>query len=184
MTQTDIAILLIIIWAGFRGWRNGFLKEVISAVGFFAGLLIAWFLYDSFSDILFPNIGKDASLGRTFSRMLVFVLLWIASPIVLGLVANMITKGLKGLHVGFLNSFLGTIIGILKYVILVSFIMGALNLLGVIDKKESQKSVFYKPVSSLCSYAFDKMERKAKAVLTGNEEEKADTVWIPVHGKK
>lgn len=185
MTQTDIAIVLIIIWAGFRGWRKGFLKEVISAVGFFAGLFIAYFLYDSFSETLFPNIGENASFGKAFSRMLVFVLLWIVSPIVLGAVANMVTKGLKGLHMGFANSALGVLVAVFKYIVLMSFVVGAVNVLGITDKKESEKSVFYKPVAAVCGYAFEKIEWKAKSVLTHDEEEeKADTVWIPIHGKK
>ena len=28
MAQIDIVILLLIVWGGFRGWKNGLLKEV------------------------------------------------------------------------------------------------------------------------------------------------------------
>ena len=37
----DIFIIVLTVWALVSGWRNGFLKELVSSLGFLAGLLVA-----------------------------------------------------------------------------------------------------------------------------------------------
>ncbi len=50
MPFIDFVILLLVIWALYKGWRQGFLKEIISMVGFVVGLFVAAGLYSSFEN--------------------------------------------------------------------------------------------------------------------------------------
>ena len=43
----DLFIVILFVWALFSGWRNGFLKEVVSAGGFIVGLLVAALFYQT-----------------------------------------------------------------------------------------------------------------------------------------
>ena len=95
MPFIDFVILLLVIWALYKGWRQGFLKEIISMVGFVVGLFVAAGLYSSFGEYLSPHIGASP----TVANILAFLVLWIVVPIVLGLVANLLTKALKGMKI-------------------------------------------------------------------------------------
>jgi len=183
MAQIDVVILLIAIWGAYRGWKNGLLKEVVSTLGFLLGLLIAYLLYARCGDYLSFYISDNVTMGKIIGRLVAFVLLWIVSPIVLGTLATLVTKTLKGLHLGFLNSLAGSVVGIVKYAILLSFIFAAMSVSGILSKEKRNQSVCYQTVAALASRVFDEFQWKSQPA-DNPEEETADTLWIPVHPKK
>ena len=75
----DLFILVLMIWAAFNGWRNGFIKEVVSSVGFLAGLLIAATCYITFVDYLAVT-GTESNM---FTSVVSFFLLCFVVSIVL-----------------------------------------------------------------------------------------------------
>ena len=169
MAQIDVVILLIAIWGAYRGWKNGLLKEVVSTLGFLLGLLIAYLLYARCGDYLSFYISDNVTMGKIIGRLVAFVLLWIISPIVLGTLATLVTKTLKGLHLGFFNSLAGSVVGIVKYAILLSF--------------KRNQSVCYQTVVSLTGRVFDNLHWKKQRSDT-SVQQTADTLWIPVHHEK
>lgn len=78
---------------------SGFLRQIVSIVGFLAGLLVAMMLYSVFGDWLAPCIGTDVSVGRA----LAFVLLWIGIPIILLWIARILTRTIEAVSLGGLN---------------------------------------------------------------------------------
>lgn len=109
----DIFIIVVLLWALFSGWRSGFVKEVTSLIGALVGLLIAATCYSAFGEYLAVN-GSETNM---VTSVIAFFLLWIIVPIVLGFAANVLTKSLKGLHLGMPNSILGAVVSALKYII-------------------------------------------------------------------
>lgn len=181
MAQIDIVIILIAVWGAYRGWKNGFLKEVVSTLGFLLGLFIAYRLYAQFGDFLAPHIGVNSTTSTIVARLIAFMLLWVVSPIVLGLLATLVTKTLKGLHVGFLNSMAGSLLGVVKYVVLLSFIFGAMSMLGIISKEKRDESKCYQKVAAIANSVFKEAQWKRSKKEMPVEEDVADTVWIPIH---
>ena len=110
MAFIDFIILLLAIWAVYRGWRAGFLKEIISMIGFFVGLFLAAALYSNFGEYLAPKIGASPGV----SDVIAFILIWVVVPILLGMVANILTKALKGMKLGLPNSILGAALSTMK----------------------------------------------------------------------
>ena len=102
----DIFIIVVLLWALFSGWRAGFIKEVASMVGALVGLLVAATCYSSFGEYLAVN-GSETNM---VTSVIAFFLLWIFVPIVLGYVANVLTKSLKGMKLGMPNSILGALV--------------------------------------------------------------------------
>lgn len=150
MEFIDFIILLLVIWAIYKGWRAGFLKEIISMIGFFVGLLVAAALYSKFGEYLSPRIGASPGV----SDVIAFILLWVVVPIVLGLVANILTKALKGMKLGLPNSILGAAVSVLKYVVLMSCIFNVMSAIGIISREKSENSLFYEPVKNSLKEAF------------------------------
>ena len=149
MPFIDFVILLLVIWALYKGWRQGFLKEIISMVGFVVGLFVAAGLYSSFGEYLSPHIGASP----TVANILAFLVLWIVVPIVLGLVANLLTKALKGMKIGLPNSILGAAVSLIKYLILMSCVFNVMSFLGIVSQAKAEESFLYEPVKNSLGYA-------------------------------
>ena len=75
----DIFILILLLSAAFSGWRSGFLKEVVSTVGFLVGLFVEATRYKTFGQYLAVN-GSEANM---LTSIIAFLLLWVIVPIVL-----------------------------------------------------------------------------------------------------
>ena len=74
MNALDILILAVVLVGFVKGLMCGFFRQVVSIVGFLAGLWVAFMLYSVLGDWIAPYIGSDVSVGRA----LAFILLWVA----------------------------------------------------------------------------------------------------------
>ncbi len=169
MPFIDFVILLLFIWATYKGWRQGFLKEIFSMAGFVVGLFVAAGLYSSFGGFLSPRIGASP----TVANILAFLVLWIVVPILLGLAANLLTKALKGMKIGLPNSILGAVVSVVKYLILMSCVFNVMSFLGIVGKDKAEESYLYEPVKNSLGYAF-------KAYSESHQQDNAaaeDTVY-------
>ena len=135
MAFIDFIILLLAIWAVYRGWRAGFLKEIISMIGFFVGLFLAAALYSNFGEYLAPKIGASPGV----SDVIAFILIWVVVPILLGMVANILTKALKGMKLGLPNSILGAALSTMKYLVLMSCIFNEMSAIGITGPEKDQR---------------------------------------------
>lgn len=107
----ELLCLAILLYGAFRGWKNGLVKEVISFVGFFLGFFIAYEYY------------KRSEVG-----VVGFLLIWIGIPLILGMIAWLITKVLnKIIVVSTLNKLLGAAAGFLKYAFLIGCVILAID---------------------------------------------------------
>ena len=185
MTEIDFIIILTLVWGAYRGWKNGLLKEVVSMLGFFVGLFIAYELYGVFGEWLAPQLSGNVSVGRVFGRVLAFIILWVVVPIVLGLVATVLTKTLKGLRLGFPNSMLGLLVGALKFYILLSFVFGAMDALHILSQEKKDASLLYNTVALAGDQVFhhDDRARPADDAQQGDSVQ-SDTTWIEIHHDK
>ena len=118
----DLFVIILVLWAAFSGWRNGFLKEIISSAGFLIGLFVAATCYATLGKYL----SVDGTETNMFTSIVAFFILWIIVPIALGFVANLLTKAMKGIQLGMPNSILGALVGILKYALLISCVFNAM----------------------------------------------------------
>ena len=144
MAFIDFIILLLAIWAVYRGWRAGFLKEIISMIGFFVGLFLAAALYSNFGEYLAPKIGASPGVSDV-----------IAVPILLGMVANILTKALKGMKLGLPNSILGAALSTMKYLVLMSCIFNVMSAIGITGPEKTKDSVLYNPVKDALGKMFE-----------------------------
>lgn len=168
----DIFVVIMLLWAAWRGWQAGLLKEVVSTVGFLVGLFVAATCYKAFGEYLAVN-GSETNM---VTSIVAFLLLWIAVPIVLGLLANILTKALKGMHLGLPNSVLGALTGALKYFILLSCVFNAMNALHIMNEEKTGQSRLYKPVTGALNLLFP--SDSASVETDSAAVEKNDTVWV------
>src|SRR5574344_3137847 len=142
MNVLDAFIIILIVLGIWKGWRSGFFIFVASLIGFIFGFIIAGALYSSLGSYLAPHLGSSPTMANVFA----FILLWVAVPIVLGIIATTLSKAMKGVHLGGLNSLGGACIAFLQYAILISCLVNIMSFIHVIDdQKQQDESLLYVP---------------------------------------
>ncbi len=126
MATIDIIILAMIGVGVIMGLIKGFVKQMASIVGLIAGLLMARALFGIVAERLAPVLGTST----TVAQVLAFILIWIAVPLGFAFVASLLTKALDAVHLGWLNRWLGSGLGALKYMILIGL---AIHVIEYID---------------------------------------------------
>ena len=125
LSITEIVALCLLLYGAIKGLMHGFLKELASMTGFFIGLFLAWRYYE--------HLGGG---------VLAFVGIWILTPIILGLLASLITKVLDWSIVGGLaNRLLGCLLGTLKWAVLIVCVLVMAGQVKAIDKYIDSDSV-------------------------------------------
>jgi len=103
----EILCVVGLLYGLISGWIHGLLKELCSTLGFAAGLFLAYYCYQHY------HLG----LGWAVLVALVF-------PIGLGLLASLVSTLLNETPVlGTVNRLLGALVGCLKFVVLIFFVM-------------------------------------------------------------
>lgn len=178
----DIFILIVALWALFSGWRNGLLRELVSGAGFLIGLLIAATCYSTFGQYLAVN----GSRGNMATSIIAFFLLWVVSPIVLGLVANVLTKVLGKMHLGGINRAAGAAVSLVKFTVLLSCVLSVMSFLGILNEERTRESVLFEPVKDVIGSVVDWAVSDAAHPGDGCDHDTAtgDTLWVDVPHKK
>ena len=115
-----------------------------------------------------------------------FLLLWVATPIVLGLVANLLTGAVKALQLGWINSALGSVVSLIKFSILIGCILSVLSALGLLHADRTRGSVLYAPLSSGFSavthtlLGSEDTPAADSSDSTHDASTAADTTWVDV----
>ncbi len=172
----DIFIVVLLGWAAFSGWRNGFVKELLSSAGFLVGLLVAATCYS----YLGKYLAVDGTESNMMTSVIAFFLLWIIVPITLGLVANVLTKAVKGMRLGMPNSMLGAAVSFLKFFLLLSCVLNVMEALHIMNAEKTASSRLYRPVTESLRLFFPSQDGDAAQ----DEGTKSDTVWVDMTKKK
>ncbi len=178
----DIFLALVIVWALISGWRNGLIRELLSTAGYLVGLLVASLAYKWLGSYL----AVEGSQVNMMTSIVAFLLLWVATPIVLGLVANLLTGAVKALQLGWINSTLGSVVSLIKFSILIGCILSVLSALGLLHADRTRGSVLYAPLSSGFSavthtlLGSEDTPAADSSDSTHDASTAADTTWVDV----
>lgn len=146
MTTIDIIIIVVIAIGAVIGLIKGFVKQLAAILGLIVGLLVAKALYAPVAEWLCPSVTSS----MTFAQILSFILIWIAVPLGFVLVAALITKTMEAVSLGWDNRLLGAALGALKFLLLVSVLIGVLEYIDgdhtLISKTKKKSSVLYYPI--------------------------------------
>ena len=130
---------------GDRCWSDTGLDErICEATGFYCRV-------DSRTS---PVLGTSTVIAQ----ILAFVLIWVAVPLGFVLVASFLTKALDAVRLGWLNRWLGSGLGALKYMILIGLAIHVLEYIDpkdeMIDATKKQESVLYYSIRDLSGIFF------------------------------
>lgn len=150
MSYLDIIIGLPLLLAAYMGFRDGIVVQLGGIIGLIIGIFLA-FRYGL-------QVGCWIGLEGTMAQVAGFLLIVVASLLVIGLLGK-VTKGLfKFAGLGALDSIGGIILGVLKMGLLLSVLLIAFDALNArhhwITQEKISGSVLYEPVRKVSEIVF------------------------------
>ena len=151
MNIIDIIIVVFFGIGAYTGFKKGFILEIISLAAFFIAIILGIKLLDIGVDFVSNYIeGYDKVLP-----VIVFTVLFIGIIILLNWLGKLLKKVLNMTLFGSVDNFVGALLGIIKWALIISiflWIFGSFG--GKINHEYTTESFLYTPVSSLAPNLF------------------------------
>lgn len=145
MNYVDILILLFLLWGAFRGFSKGFIIEVATLVGLTLGVFFA-IKYSSYAENFLRDFLNISSKYLSYIALTVTFLLVV---IVVYLFGKMLTKVVDMIALGLMNKLFGTVLGGIKYFIIVCVLLMIVDALDdkfhFISEETKNKSFLFYP---------------------------------------
>lgn len=173
MTTIDLVIVIVLAVGAIVGFMKGFIRQVVSMVGLIAGLLVARALFG----VVGEKLAAEAGMSVTFGQILAFILIGVVVPVGLSVAASILTKVASAVHLSFLNRWLGSGIGLIRYGLMVCI---AIHLIEFIDVKDSliekttkQDSVLYYPMERFSDVFYPAFKAVAKELIENTDPDES-----------
>jgi membrane protein required for colicin V production len=142
----DIIILIPLIFGAFSGFKKGFLLEIVSILALILGIIGGIKLLHWGMELLTDHFDIDSLI----LPYLTFILLFLIIIIVINLIGKMIKKMIDLTVLGSVDNFAGSILGIFKWALGVSFLILISSSLGIsLPEKYTEEAGLYHFIESL-----------------------------------
>lgn len=149
MNILDIIIIGILLFAIYSGFKDGVVLQIGSIVSIFLGLSLA--------SVFSEEVASLCSIGGEYRATWGFLIIMIATFILMGIVGFVIRKFLKALGLGMVDIILGIVLSICKYALIMSFLFSSFNILNesfeIVPRRQLEESKLYYPISGLTKWA-------------------------------
>ena len=173
----DIFLVVLLLWAVFNGWRNGFIKELLNTGGVLSGLLLSLGCYA----LLGKYLAVDGTKVNMVLSIIAFFILCIFLPIALGFVANRFNHLLCHLKLGLPNSLLGAAVSVVKFLFVISFAFNIMENLNIMNPERTVASRPYEPVRSFLGFVRDESAKRLHSQSDSSADSvktKSDTTYV------
>lgn len=181
MNTFDLIIFAPIAFGLVFGFFKGFVHEVVSFLAIFVALLSA----ELFTPIVMPILIHMFSLSEKSGKTLAYILVFVAIIALMFLASKFIEKILSKIHLGWLNSLAGGVLGALKFALIISVLMNVFDAVDsrfhLANQQKKESSIGYYPILKLAPtlwqeskkiYEQQKLREKFQPENDGNESKK------------
>ena len=169
----DIIILIVIGAGAIVGFVKGFIRQLASILVLIVGLLAAKALYASLAEKLCPTVTDS----MTVAQVLAFIMIWIAVPLIFVLIASLLTKAMQAISLNWLNRWLGSGLGALKFLLLTSVVIGAIEFVDsdnkLISATKEEESLLYYPMETFAGIFFPAAKNMTQQYILENKDKDA-----------
>ncbi len=154
MSFLDIVIGIILVWALFKGLKNGLFVEIASLLALIVGLYGAI----HFSYVAGEYLNERVNWSETYVKVTAFLITFFLIVVLIHFAGKFLTKVADFAMLGLLNKIAGGIFGVLKAAI----ILGALLIFferltasfNFVDEETKKTSIFYEPIKEIGALVF------------------------------
>ncbi|MCP4310996.1 MAG: CvpA family protein [Bacteroidetes bacterium] len=171
MNILDIIFLLPLLFALYRGFKNGMVHLIASLVALILGILGAMKLRPLFASLLDSIFNIDPG----HINVIAFAVAFVTIVIVVHVAAFFIDKLIKAVALNFVNRLLGMAFGVLVTAFVISMILLPVNQVNaerqIIKPKHIEGSLLYKPLSSFAPAIFPYLKKQEwKEIIPGKKK--------------
>jgi membrane protein required for colicin V production len=145
MTLIDIIILVPILWFGFKGWKNGAVREFMQLAAIVLGIFVA----SKFSHFL----GNYFNFESEYTGIIYFAITFIAVVCMLFFAGYLVEKFIKMIMLTWLNRLLGVVFALAKTILLLSVLTFYFNKIDqdetIFPKEKRDESLLFRPMESV-----------------------------------
>ena len=127
MNLLDLILAIPLLWGGYCGLKKGVIIEVFSLGAFFLAIGASV----QFLDDLLPFFKKWVTINSKFFPLLIFILIFITLLVATICLGHLIKYLINLTILGSLDMFLGAVIGIAKWGMLISFAFLGVDYCGI-----------------------------------------------------
>ena len=177
MNYLDIIIAIALFLFGFKGFRKGFIIEVVTLLAFGVGIYGAM----NFSDFTATHLQDFMEINPKYLNTIAFILTFILLVIFVNIIGRIVSNAVKAMNLSFFNKLGGLVFGVAKGVLLCSVLVMVLNnfqLIGVVKPEVREQSKLYPYIEKTVPYVyrgFDLVKDYAKEMIPEESEEKEKT---------
>jgi membrane protein required for colicin V production len=154
MNWIDLIIIVLLILAFFKGFTDGFVKEVASLLALILGIWGAI----RFSSFTADKLYDWFDMTGQYVGIISFLVTFIVIVIVIHFIGTLADKMIDAVSLGFLNKILGMVFGVLKSVLILSVFFTILNSIDArhpfLPREKINESRFYMPISDIAPAIF------------------------------
>lgn len=147
----DIIALILLVWAAFKGLRNGLIVGLFSFFAFIIGLAAALKL----STVAAEYIGTNTNIGKRWLPFIAFAGVFLIVVLLVRLGAKAIEGVLRMAMLGWLNKLGGILLYILLHFFIFSILLFYVDQLHLIKKETLEASVLYPYIQPLAPNIID-----------------------------
>lgn len=166
MNYLDIIIAVSLLYGLIKGFKNGLIKEITSLLALIIGVYIAI----NFSDYLIPKINSFLKGFEKFVPIISFIILFIITFFSIKIFGYIIDKFTKIIALGFVSRLLGGFFGLLKTLVILSFLILLIREQGVIKKNIEEESVLITPLNKFSKTIIPELNKHKKTLIKTTKE--------------
>ncbi len=154
MNYIDIILGVLLVLAGIRGFRKGFIVELASLAALILGIWGAIHFSHLTADYIVDTFDYQPDHLGLISFFITFVLI----VVVVHILGNLLDHVAKALFLGLINSLAGLLFGMLKTAVILSILMVILDQVDekvhLIPQEDKEESQVYEPLKNLVPTIF------------------------------
>lgn len=158
MQIIDILVVVFLVYAVYKGLKNGFIIELGSLISLMLGILIAI----KFSHFLGDYLGEMTSWNPEYVKILAFVLTFILVVMIVILLGKALTKIAGMVMLGWLNRLAGAVFSMLKIILILSVCFNFFdkwNAKGeIVSHEKLEASYTYQPIKVISQAIYPSIE--------------------------
>lgn len=150
MNFLDLIILIPIAYFAYRGFVNGFIKEVVGIIGIVLAVYITFEYMGTLSGIVAPYVEN-----RDRATVVTGLVMFLGIVILVQLTGVLLQKFFEAIKLGIVNQLAGLLFGALKSAIVISAVLLLLAGIGIPSEEAASNSASYPVVIPVAPIVFD-----------------------------
>ncbi len=154
MNILDIILLICFVPALVRGFRKGFISQVIAIISLIAGVWMS----ARFANVVSTWIAQYIQGSEQVLKVVAFALIFIVVIAALALLGKLLEGTIKLIMLGWLNRLLGVIFSMLKAGLIIGLVIMAFcslnSTFGFVSEETLNSSVLFPPLKNMAYSVF------------------------------